>query len=63
MPPPQLQAPGAQPVFLLSLNKYNHFLYLWENREKNKKLPPWLVWLSGLRDGLRIKGSPVWFPV
>ena len=26
-------------------------------------LSPWLVWLSGLSAGLRIKGSPVRFPV
>ena len=24
---------------------------------------PWLVWLSGLSAGLKIKGSPVQFPV
>ena len=30
---------------------------------KNKWLQPWLVWLSGLSAGLRIKGSLVQFPV
>ena len=33
------------------------FIYL-QTKER-----PWLVWLSGLRASLRIKGSPVQFPV
>ena len=32
-------------------------------KKKKKKGKPWLVWLSGLSDGLQTKASWVWFPV
>ena len=32
-------------------------------KKKKKVVGPWLVWLSGLSTGLRMKPSPVGFPV
>ena len=37
--------------------------FLSQDYQKYLKVPPWLVWLSGLSTSLQTKGSPVRFPV